>query len=221
MKREQRRDILRDEGGDPDEVSEDEPDSDVDFEIKPDRLTPELTPEPGARNPEEEVEDEPEIGSDEEEAIIEEVDYAGIEQPPGIDAEEDEDAPGEEEEEDPEEEVSDPYAPKPDDEDARHEFEEGEEGYIDPELAALGFTAGGRVDNHEPEEDETLDDLVARTHAERDSLRNRMDMRVAVEEEDTSKMPNIRSYAKRVNNEKWTSEETDFFYSVSSCLRCR
>jgi hypothetical protein len=44
--------------------------------------------------------------------------------------------------------------------------------------------------------------------------------REVIEEEQTGKMPNSRSYAKKVNNERWSAEETEFFYQVSLVVCC-
>jgi hypothetical protein len=130
-KRAERREKVEEDGGDPDEeVSADEADSVIDFEIRPERLTPESSPEPGAvpRRAE----------GDEEEAVIEEAEY--IEPPAGA-------APiGEDDDE--EEEEQDEPAPIIEEEafdenmHAQDERREDENDELDPELRALGFALG-------------------------------------------------------------------------------
>jgi hypothetical protein len=49
----------------------------------------------------------------------------------------------------------------------------------------------------------------------RDAWR-RNDERIVIEEDETGKMPNNMSHAKKFSNEKWSFEETELFYHVST-----
>jgi transcription factor TFIIIB component B'' len=214
-KREERRAEVREQGGDPeDEVSEDEPNSETEFEVRPERLTPPSSPEPGgagAERPQREDGDEEEI---EEQEYVEPPEGAALGL--GLDDDEDEEAAPEE----PEEEIFDPNTHMPADTHERHEDEE-----FDPELAALGFTSGPSRYNEDDEEVDpdagaSLEQLYEELNDTRRTALQRNMEREVIEEEQTGKMPNSRSYAKKVNNERWSAEETEFFYQVSLVVCC-
>lgn len=217
-KREERRAAVRHNGGDPDlEVSDDEEHSEGEFPLKPERLTPESSPEPGGTRRERSV-------MVNEDGIEEEV-Y--VEPPEGANAREagDEDADADgagEGAEDIEEAVYDPTMATNDaDMDENHEAED-----FDPELAAMGFTSGGpsryqEGDDYDPdaENGETFEELYQQMDDNRRAAIRRNDEREVIEEEQTGRMPNNRSYMKKVPNERWSKEETEFFYQVSTRLR--
>lgn len=196
-KREERRAVVRANGGDPEEeVSADEENSEMESEIIPETLTPVSSPEPGGG---------PQVGED----GIEEEEYQappeGVANPDA--AEEEEEA----EEEEPEEVAYDLTAVQEGAEE-RHEEEE-----FDPELAALGFASRPADEEGEYEDEEnaeTYEDLFAQLEDSRNAALRRNDEREVIEEEQTGRMPNNMSYMKKKSNERWSKEETEFFYQV-------
>jgi transcription factor TFIIIB component B'' len=209
-RRAERRFEVQQSGGNPDdEVSADEDDSEFEFEVEPDRLTPPSTPEPGtAMLPEGE---EGEEGVEQEERDGEE---------PLFLPEEGEEGEGEGE-----------WPQHPAEE--RHEEDEDMR-----ELRAAGFTF--RADDEpEPEEDDEAehyegdydhdqwhhdeDDEIAAARANIELSRRRViernEEREVVEEDEAGKMVNNASHKKLRPNDKWTWEETEFFYMVSDGLR--
>jgi hypothetical protein len=189
-------------------VSADEDDSEFEFEVEPERLTPPSTPEPGtAMLPEGE---EGEDGFEQEERDGAEPLFLPEEGEEGEGAwpqhqAEDREAGAEE----------------------RHEEDEDMR-----ELRAAGFSF--RTDDEREEDDEAEhdegeydhdqwhhdeDDEIAAARANIELLRRRViernEEREVVEEDEAGKMVNNASHKKLRPNDKWTWEETEFFYMVS------
>ena len=105
-----------------------------------------------------------------------------------------------------------------------------EEDELDAQLRAAGFTVGGesRVaaeEDGENDEDEEVDwerdqpdleALRAEREEERRRIRDEMRERAVEEEDDETTMVNSASFAKRgKSTERWTKEETEFFFIVN------
>ena len=232
LERERRRQAIRDEGRDPmGEVTEDEPDSEEEFEVTPNRYTPppederiarvlptvlgqqageygaEGTPAPG---------DEDGAGED---------DGQRRRRPEGVQDDEDYEHHNEPEEE---------YAPM------GVELRVAEDEPEDPDnaLAAAGFAVaddenmgggGGGGDGDDDDDDYDYDAMqedgtydLAQYHAEREAQRERdlaeRENRAIIEENDDLTMINSRTYAKVVpRGMPWTEVDTMTLYMVSWC----
>ena len=209
QKREERREEARQAGADPGEISEDSADSDEEFEVVPDRLTPPGSPRRAERVAPVRFEPEPEAAPEE-----------------GAEGDETAPAPAEEEEdieglglhtnyndEDVEmgEEMENFQLPVEDDgDDAPQDFSglggtEYTGGYLDIETGEW-VEAEGRPD-------------LARLQQRQDDYRRRImdgddDRQVELIDNDTQ-FVNSATWGKKVANDRWTSEETELFFSVS------
>lgn len=208
-RRAERRVEVQKSGGNPDdEVSADEDDSEFEFEVEPERLTPPSTPEPGtAMLPEgEEGEDGFEQGErdGEEPLFLTEEGEEGEGEWPHHQAEDGEAGPEEphEEDEDMRELRAAGFTFRADDE--REEYDEAEHDE-------------GEYDHDQWHHDEDDEIAAARANIELSRRRviERNEEREVVEEDEAGKMVNNASHKKLKPNDKWTWEETEFFYMVS------
>lgn len=206
---------------DDDEVSEDEINStDEEYEFEPDRLTPPGTPEP--ENFDEEAAGEgmgEGQGEEEQEGLGDVTEY-----PEDGDEEVD---PEEQDEED---------VPRQDVDLGDYGFnvaedtgdgDEGEAPPRDPNEAEPDFSALLDInpDEGEVEYDDdgqptySFADYTANMEARRAAaLANTNSRFVYTEDDDETRMINSTSWQKREKTDKWTDDETDFFYSVSCLL---
>jgi len=196
--RARRREEMGSTGDDEDEVSADSDDSEETFEPQPDRMTPPSSPEPPgrispSRIPSEHHHEEEDEGEDRATA--------------GLEDEEGNDEAAVEENMD--------VAPRADEDEA------------DAELRAAGFLVSSDVrpeDRGDEEEDEEIDwdmhqdDIEAlrvQREEERRRIREEMGERAVEEQDDETTMVNAATFGKRQSvSERWTSEETEFFYMV-------
>lgn len=220
--REQRRQEAREKGGNPEDVSDDSADSDEEFEVVPDRLTPPGSPRRAERVAP--VRFEPEAEADAGEGGAEEDDDVAAAAP----AEEEEDIEGlglhtnlnQDEDVEMGEEMQDYQLPDEDD---------GEE--VPQDFSGLGGTEymGGYLDEETGAWVEGGPDM-ARLQQRQDDYRRRLldgedDRPVEFIDNDTQ-FVNSATWGKKVANDRWTAEETELFFSVScswaaSWLTCR
>ncbi|RXK36921.1 hypothetical protein M231_05823 [Tremella mesenterica] len=204
-------------GFDQGDVSVDEDDSEEEYEVRPDRLTPPSTPDPDVEQAQEQADDEGE--NDQAQEAGEEENAAAAE---GDDAE------VEGEQEDDEEAVADERPVGEQDgtsqQDGEREgvIEGGEEG--DEALAALaraGFNilAQEREEGDEGDEEEDEDGNHLEEWRERQEEQRRRLLedtgREVMEEDDETRMINSASFSKKhSSNERWLQWETEFFFQV-------
>lgn len=209
QRREEKREEARQSGGDAGEISEDSADSDEEFEVIPDRLTPPGSPRRAERVAP--VRFEPEAEAPAEEGA------EGEEGAPAR-AEEEEDIEGlgftanyNEEDVEMGEEMENFQLPVEDDgDDAQQDFTglggtEYTGGYLDTETGEW-VEAEGRPD-------------LARLQQRQDDYRRRImdgddDRQVELIDNDTQ-FVNSATWGKKVANDRWTLEETELFFSVS------
>lgn len=237
--REARRQRAREEGGNPDEeVSADEEDSEIDYEIEPERLTPESSPEPGQEFVDQRGYDQeqPEIQYDEDGNPIYPDDYDGE-----LDENGDPIVYGDQEAVDEDGNLlenggddvagGEAYADQAD-ADAADEAAPDDDGY---DLSRFDFRrtndyAGRRGGEHDGDEDDDDEDDIDIEHHDHDEAynaydavaqleerrRRRLDYNPdeVIEEDQEGVMINNASHGKRRPRERWTKEETEFFYAV-------
>jgi len=227
--RAQRR-LLWEEDGAPEgeeEVSDDEIDStDEEYEFEPDRLTPPGSPDPnqydeepaddeeGTRPDEARPEDEDDEeglgldvnvydkgegeGEDYDEEVLPQTNLADW----GFNVTDDADADPENADHSTGQAIGDPNDPEPDYSNL-YDINPGEEGeYDDGEDGAPGFSFADYSANMENRRTQALATQNSRF--------------VVQEDDDETRMINSVSWQKRERTDKWTDDETDFFYSVSS-----
>ncbi|WVQ72487.1 hypothetical protein IAR50_002042 [Cryptococcus sp. DSM 104548] len=200
MDRARRREELRNNGGNELDVSQDELDSEEEFEIVPERLTPPASsPEPD--RPEEERE-EGEEGSDAEEVAFDNDAVPNNREPDMFDG--DEGLVGTPEPE------SEPAAEDPNGDDAL------------AALRAAGFTVNDdepgspRSDIDEWEHEAVdLDEYRMRTQEQRRrDIERREDEDEVVEVDDETRFVNSATFGKNKRTQRWTKMETELFYQV-------
>lgn len=211
QEREQRREAARQSGGNLAEISDDSSDSDEEFEVIPDRLTPPGSPRRAERvapvrfEPEPEAEAAPEEGATGDE--------------PAAPAAEEEDIEGlgfttnyNEDDVEMGEEMENFQLPVEDD---------GEE--VAQDFSGLGGAAytGGYLDEETGEWVEAAaGPNLARLQQRNDDYRRRImdgddDRQVELIDNDTQ-FVNSATWGKKVANDRWTPEETELFFSVSN-----
>lgn len=199
-------------GDDEDEISIDSEDSEETFEPMPDRMTPPSSPGPPGRVSHTRV-------AHDQDSEVENGDQDEVEP---VNEEEEEDADRQvDEEPQADAEVAPPV----------------EEDEADAELQAAGFTIAdiprpAAGDDQEEEEDQEsidwdshqpdIEALRAERDEERRRVREAMGERVVEEQDDETTMVNSITFSRRHgSSEKWTKEETEFFYMVSCYTMCR
>ena len=222
LDRERRREECRESGGDPDEaVSEDEPDSDEEHFVPPDRFTPPEDPERVARI-------QPRVFG---QTVIHPTNGQGTS---GLNRGEDEEGEQGEEGMD----GLEGFGGGNDDAEIQLEVVDNPEGMDEDgeedELAAAGFAVAagdaemGNADNDDEEDDEEVnwEDLQQAQYGSHNYLEEREEQRrrdiedrenrVVYEEDDTLKMVNSTTYSKvQPRGAPWSLADVDTLYSVS------
>lgn len=201
----------------PTEVSDDEADStDEEYDFEPDRLTPPGTPEPDDfMDPFGNEDGEEHLGGDDEE----EQEGLGDVEAPEEDEEEAEDDEGDHEPAEPVDLGEHGFNIAEDQDDGT--VQERDPNEEDPDTAAL-FDIN--PDDMDPDADMDDDgqpgysyaDYAANMEARRAQALATQNTRFVVQEDDDElRMVNTTTWQKRAKTDKWTDDETDFFYSVS------